>query len=82
MSDLLNYTRRDGLAITLPDTSRIVVRCTGDDEYVIELDGLPIWANLINLVGLQRKLTACLVGAGYADECTTPESLARSGGAA
>jgi hypothetical protein len=60
MPDLIQWSRREGLTMTLPDVSRIVVRATGTDEYVIELDGMPIWSDEANLRALGQRIYAAL----------------------
>lgn len=52
----------------LPDPMNINIRCTGPEEFVIELDHLLLFGSFAKLVGLQAKLTKALAEAGYADE--------------
>lgn len=78
--NLIDYTVRDGLSLTLPGSDRQQVRCTGVDEWVIRLDGLPIWATRDNLLALHARITVALCEAGEGDELVTPERLAKVGG--
>jgi len=67
MSEVVQYTRREGLSIVVPSIEQIVCRATGVDEYVIELDGLPLWSDGANLAALEAKIHAALTARSTGD---------------
>lgn len=59
---------KGGARTYLPDLSKVTVRQTGVDEYLIDLDGLETYCTLAGLAGLTHLQKRCLVKSGYKAE--------------
>ncbi len=71
--------------LTLPPADQVRIRpgvAAGPDWAVMQWGPIAAYPDPDWLMHLQAEATRALVDMGYADECATPETLARQGGAA
>jgi hypothetical protein len=82
MPDFLTLNARGELQLTLPPADMFGVRWVGPETFAVGWGRLFADTDQADVIHMQHLFTAALVEAGYGDECATPETLARKGGAA
>lgn len=80
MPEFLSFDARGDLYLTLPPADQIRARKVGNDTYAVEFGRLTADVDLHWIAAVQRRLTVAMVEGGSGDDCTTPETLAITGG--